>query len=69
MGCVGYVVSIPVFFDSGFVLLSPLMKALARKAGITLAASAIALSLGLYATHAWAGGAKRALLWRPAPSP
>ncbi len=51
MGCVGYVVSIPVFCDSGFVLLSPLMKALARKAGITLAASAIALSLGLYATH------------------
>ncbi len=51
MGCVGYVVSIPVFCDSGFVLLSSLMKALARKAGITLAASAIALSLGLYATH------------------
>jgi GntP family gluconate:H+ symporter len=51
MAGVGYVVSIPVFCDSGFVLLSPLMKALARKAGITLAASAIALSLGLYATH------------------
>ncbi len=51
MGFVGYVVSIPVFCDSGFVLLSSLMKALARKAGITLAASAIALSLGLYATH------------------
>lgn len=51
MGCVGYVVSIPVFCDSGFVLLSSLMKALARKAGITLAASAVALSLGLYATH------------------
>jgi len=51
MGCIGYVVSIPVFCDSGFVLLSSLMKALVRKAGITLAASAIALSLGLYATH------------------
>lgn len=51
MGIVGYVVSMPVFCDSGFVLLSPLNKALARKAGITLAASAIALSLGLYATH------------------
>ena len=45
MAGVGYAVSIPVFCDSGFVLLSPLMKALARKAGITLAASAIALSL------------------------
>lgn len=51
MGSVGYVVSIPVFCDSGFVLLSPLMKALARKSGTALAASAIALSLGLYATH------------------
>lgn len=51
MGGVGYVVSIPVFCDSGFVLLSPLMKALARKSGTALAACAIALSLGLYATH------------------
>ncbi|MFO1154326.1 MAG: GntP family permease [Rhodospirillales bacterium] len=51
MSLVGYIVSIPVFCDSGFVLLSPLNKALARKAGITLASSAIALSLGLYATH------------------
>jgi gluconate:H+ symporter, GntP family len=51
MGIVGYIVSMPVFCDSGFVLLSPLNKALARKAGITLAGSAIALSLGLYATH------------------
>ncbi len=51
MGCVGYVVSMPVFCDSAFVLLSSLMKALARRAGITIAACAIALSLGLYATH------------------
>ncbi|MEE9166139.1 MAG: GntP family permease [Candidatus Neomarinimicrobiota bacterium] len=51
MGIIGYVVSVPVFCDSGFVLLSPLNKALSKKAGITLAASAIALSLGLYATH------------------
>ncbi len=51
MGAVGYVVSMPVFCDSAFVLLSPLNKALAHKAGIGLAASAVALSLGLYATH------------------
>ena len=51
MGVVGYVVSMPVFCDSAFVLLSPLNKALAHKAGIGLAASAVALSLGLYATH------------------
>ncbi len=52
MAIVGYIVSIPVFCDSGFVILSPLMKALAKRAGITLASCAIALSLGLYATHA-----------------
>lgn len=51
MGVVGYLVSMPVFCDSGFVILSPLNKALSRKAKITLASGAIALSLGLYATH------------------
>lgn len=51
MSLVGYIVSIPVFCDSAFVLLSPINKALARKANVSLAAGAIALSLGLYATH------------------
>jgi GntP family gluconate:H+ symporter len=51
MGLVGYIVSMPVFCDSGFVILSPLNKALSHKAKISLAGSAIALSLGLYATH------------------
>lgn len=51
MGIIGYIVSIPVFCDSGFVILYPLAKALSKKAKISLAASAIALSLGLYATH------------------
>ena len=51
MAVVGYVVSMPVFCDSGFVLLSPLNRALARKAKVSFAACAIALSLGLYATH------------------
>jgi GntP family gluconate:H+ symporter len=51
MGIIGYIVSIPVFCDSAFVILSPLGRALSRKAKISLAASAIALSLGLYSTH------------------
>ncbi|MBI1226650.1 MAG: GntP family permease [Bacteroidetes bacterium] len=51
MGILGYFVSIPVFADSGFILLSPLGKSLSKKAGITLAASACALALGLTATH------------------
>ena len=51
MAGVGYVVSLPVFCDSGFVILSSLCKALTHRAGVTLAGAAIALSLGLYATH------------------
>lgn len=51
MSVMGYVVSIPVFCDSGFVILSSLNKALAKRSGTTLAAGAIALALGLYTTH------------------
>ena len=51
MSIIGYIVSIPVFCDSGFVILSPLNKALSKRAGISLAVTAIALSTGLYATH------------------
>jgi GntP family gluconate:H+ symporter len=54
MGIMGYIVSIPVFADSGFLLLSPLNKSLSKRAGITLAAPAIALALGLIATHTMA---------------
>ena len=34
MGIIGYIVSIPVFADSGFILLSPLNKSLSKKAKI-----------------------------------
>lgn len=51
MSIIGYIVSIPVFCDSGFVILSSLGRGLSRKAKISLATSAVALSLGLYATH------------------
>ena len=51
MGIIGYLVSIPVFADSGFLLLSPLNKSLSKKAKISLAGSAVALALGLTATH------------------
>ncbi|MBN2347868.1 MAG: GntP family permease [Bacteroidales bacterium] len=51
MALIGYFVSIPVFADSGFVILSPLNRALSKRANISLAGPAIALSLGLIATH------------------
>ena len=47
----GYFISIPVYADSAFVILTPLNKAMSRKAKITLAATAIALGLGLTITH------------------
>lgn len=51
MGIIGYFVSIPVFADSGFILLSPLNKSMTKKAGITLSGAAVALAIGLTATH------------------
>ena len=51
MNMTGFIVSIPVFCDSGFVILSALNKALSKKSGIPLAVLAISLSAGLYATH------------------
>ena len=51
MSLTGYIVSIPVFCDSGFVILSPINRALAAKSGISLAVMATCLSSGLYATH------------------
>src|SRR5690625_390263 len=51
MSLIGSIVSIPVFCDSGFVILSSLKKALAKRANVAVASMAIALATGLYATH------------------
>ena len=51
MGAMGYVTGIPVFCDSGFVVLSPINRALAAQSNTSLAVMATALSGGLYATH------------------
>ncbi|MDF3004501.1 MAG: gluconate transporter [Oscillospiraceae bacterium] len=51
MGAMGYITGIPVFCDSGFVVLSPISRALAAQSNISLAVMATALSGGLYATH------------------
>ncbi len=51
MSIIGYIVSIPVFCDSGFVILSSLNKTLAKKTKTSLVAMSVALSTGLYATH------------------
>ena len=51
MSIIGWVVSIPVFCDSGYVILSSLKKSLAKKTGVNVVTLAVALSTGLYATH------------------
>ncbi len=51
MGFTGAVVSVPVFCDSGYVILSPLNRALAARSGAPVATFAVMLSMGLYTTH------------------
>lgn len=47
----GFLVSIPIFCDSGFVILSPLAKALSRKTRKSIVGLSIALASGLVITH------------------
>ncbi|MDP6416005.1 MAG: GntP family permease, partial [Gammaproteobacteria bacterium] len=51
MSITGFIVSIPVFCDSGFVILSTLNKAISKRTGLSLAVLAVALGTGLLATH------------------
>jgi GntP family gluconate:H+ symporter len=47
----GWVVSIPVFCDSGFVILDPIRKALVKKTRVSSVSMTIGLSFGLYTAH------------------
>lgn len=47
----GFVVSIPIFCDSGFIILSPLAKAIARRTGKSFVTLGVALASGLVITH------------------
>lgn len=47
----GWVVSIPVFCDSGFVILNPIRKALVKRAGTPSATLTVCLACGLYISH------------------
>ncbi len=51
MNTAGVVVSIPVFCDSGFVIMNPLNQALAKESGTSMVVMAVSLATGLYATH------------------
>lgn len=51
MEIMGWVVSIPVFCDSGFVILDPIRKALKQKTHYSSVAMTVCLSAGLYVSH------------------
>lgn len=51
MALTGFIVSIPIFCDSGFVILSPLAKAISRKTKKSVVSLGVALALGLVITH------------------
>lgn len=49
----GAFVSIPVFCDSGFVILNPIIKGLSRRGRISYASLVVALMAGLLCTHSF----------------
>ena len=51
MELMGWVVSIPVFCDSGFVILNPIRKALVKRTGQSSVAMTVSLATGLYLAH------------------
>ena len=51
MNLTGFIVSIPVFCDSGYMILSPLARALGKKSRVPVLFIAVALATGLYAAH------------------
>ncbi len=51
VSCIGYLVAIPVFCDSAFVILSSLNKSLSKQTKTPLVALTVALSTGLFAPH------------------
>jgi gluconate:H+ symporter, GntP family len=47
----GFIVGLPVFCDSGFIVLSGLSNSISKKTGISVVLTSIALAVGLYAVH------------------
>ena len=51
MSVIGYIVSIPVFCDSGFVILNALKRSMVKQLKVSGVAMSVALATGLFATH------------------
>ena len=51
IGFIGYIISIPVFCDAAFIILSKTIKSVSKKSKIPLKSLGVALSTGLFAPH------------------
>ncbi len=51
MSITGFVVGLPIFCDSGYIVLSGLNQSLAKRTGISVVIMAVSLATGLYAVH------------------
>jgi GntP family gluconate:H+ symporter len=51
MSLTGFIVGLPIFCDSGFIVLSGLNKSLAKRTGISIIIMTVCLATGLYSIH------------------
>jgi GntP family gluconate:H+ symporter len=51
MSITGFIVGLPIFCDSGFIVLSGLNKSIAKRTGIPMIIMSVSLATGLYAVH------------------
>lgn len=51
MSITGFIVGLPIFCDSGYIVLSGLNKSLAKRTGISVVIMAVSLATGLYSVH------------------
>jgi GntP family gluconate:H+ symporter len=51
MSLTGLIVGLPIFCDSGYIVLSGLNKSIARSTGISIIIMSVSLATGLYAVH------------------
>lgn len=51
MGITGFIVGLPIFCDSGYIVLSGLNRSVAKRSGISILVMSVSLASGLYAVH------------------
>lgn len=51
MGITGFIVGLPIFCDSGYIVLSGLNRSIAKRSGASILVMSVSLASGLYAVH------------------